>query len=108
MILINVKFPIRPERVEEWIALATQYRKDVGAEKGNLYFEWSRSLEDPTVFLAVECFRDMDAAAAHMATSHVASFMAMAPDFVAAQPQIVFVDSPSITGWGPMGEIQPR
>jgi quinol monooxygenase YgiN len=108
MILINVKFPIRPERVEEFLELARQYRADVTAEPGNVYFEWSRDIDDPTTFVAVECFRDADAGGAHMGTQHVARFMATAPDFVAAQPSIVYVDSPDISGWGPMGEIQPR
>ncbi|HEY2832565.1 MAG TPA: putative quinol monooxygenase [Sporichthyaceae bacterium] len=108
MILINVKFPIRPERLEEFLGLARQYRADVTAEPGNVYFEWSRDLDDPNTFIAVECFRDGDAGAAHMGTKHVAQFMATAPDFVAAQPSIVYVDSADITGWGPMGEIKPR
>lgn len=108
MILINVKFPVQAERVDEWIALATQYQKDVNAEEGNVYFEWSRSMDDPNVFYAIECFKDMEAGGAHMQTQHVANFMVVAPDLVSAQPQIVFVDSPSIAGWAAMGEIQPR
>lgn len=108
MILINVKFPVRPERVDEWIAVAKQYQKDVSAEEGNVFFEWSRGLDDPNVFVAVECFTDMDAGARHMATAHVASFLEIAPDLVAEAPQIIFVDSPAISGWGVMGEITPR
>lgn len=108
MILINVKFPVRPERMDEWIPIARQYQKDVSAEPGNVFFEWSRSLSDPNVFVAVECFVDGDAGGAHMKSAHVANFMAIAPDLVAEQPQIIYVDSPSITGWNPMGEIQPR
>lgn len=108
MILINVKFPVKAERIDEWIALAAQYQKDVGAEEGNVYFEWSRSMDDGCVFYAIECFKDSDAGAAHMQTQHVANFMAVAPDLVAAQPHIVFVDSSSIAGWAAMGEIQPR
>ncbi|MGQ0846180.1 MAG: putative quinol monooxygenase [Sporichthyaceae bacterium] len=108
MILINVKFPVKPERIEEWIALAEQYRKDVCAEEGNVYFEWARGLEDPNVFYAIECFRDMEAGGAHMGMPHTAHLIAVAPDLVSAQPEVVFVDSPSIAGWAPMGEIQPR
>jgi quinol monooxygenase YgiN len=108
MILINVKFPVRPERIDEWIAIAEQYAKDVSAEPGNVFFEWSRGLDDPNVFLATECFVDGAAGGAHMATPHVANFMAIAPDLVAEQPQIIYVDSDAVTGWNPMGEIQPR
>jgi quinol monooxygenase YgiN len=108
MILINLKMPIRPERVEEFLGIARQYRADVTAEAGNVFFEWSRDLEDPNTFVAVECFTDGDAGAAHMGTKHVAAFMETCPDFVAAQPSIIYVDSPDITGWGAMGEIKPR
>jgi len=108
MILINVKMPIRSDRIDEWLTAARQYAKDVSAEPGNVYFEWYRDIDNPNTFVAVECFTDAAAGAAHMATQHVANFMAIVPDLVAEQPQIVYVDSPSITGWGPMGEIKPR
>jgi hypothetical protein len=35
-------------------------------------------------------------------------FVGKAPDLVAAQPQIIYVDAADVPGWGPMGEIQPR
>lgn len=108
MILINVKIPIRPDRAEEWATVAAQYAKDVTAEPGNVFFEWYRSVDDPNQYIAVEGFVDGAAGAAHMATDHVKQFMATAPDYVAERPQVIFVDSPDITGWGPMGEITPR
>jgi hypothetical protein len=30
------------------------------------------------------------------------------PDWVSATPSIMYVDSPELSGWGPMGEVQPR
>ncbi|HEY3605367.1 MAG TPA: putative quinol monooxygenase [Sporichthyaceae bacterium] len=108
MILINLKMPIRPERVEEFIAIAQQYRADVMAEPGNVFFEWSRDLQDPNTFIATECFTDGAAGGAHMSTGHVATFMEIGPDYVAAQPDIIYVDSEMVTGWNAMGEIKPR
>jgi quinol monooxygenase YgiN len=108
MILINVKFPIRPEKLDEWTSLARGYAEAVEAEKGCLFFEWSRSLDDPTVFVAVEGFRDGAAGAAHVGTAHFAEMIAKGPDLVAAQPSIIYIDAPQVEGWGPMGEIQPR
>jgi quinol monooxygenase YgiN len=108
VILINVKFPVKAERVDEWLALAVQYQKDVCTEEGNVYFEWARGVDDPNVFYSIECFRDMEAGGAHMQMPHTTSLIAVAPDLLSAQPQVVFVDSPSISGWGPLGEIQPR
>ena len=108
MILINVKFPVRPEKVDEWLSLATAYAEAVESEDGCLFFEWSRSLLDPTVFVAVEGFRDAAAGAAHVTTAHFAELIEKGPDLVAGQPDIIYVDAPQVDGWGPMGEIQPR
>ena len=84
MILINVKFPVRPERLDEWTSLARGYAE------------------------AVEGFRDAAAGAAHVGTAHFAEMIAKGPDLVAAQPSIIYIDAPQVEGWGPMGEIQPR
>ena len=108
MILIVVKFPVRPERADEWATLAGEYACAVRAEEGNLFFEWSRSLEEPDTFVCVEGFRNSDAGASHVGTQAFRDFVDAAPDLVAAQPQIIYVDAPDVAGWGPMGEIQPR
>jgi quinol monooxygenase YgiN len=38
MILINIKMPIRPDKTDEWLALADSYAKDVNSEDGCLFF----------------------------------------------------------------------
>jgi quinol monooxygenase YgiN len=108
MILIVVKFPVRPERSGEWTALAGDYARAVNAEDGSLFFEWSRSLDEPDTFVCVEGFRDAAAGQSHTGTDHFKRFVEEAPDLVSAQPQIIYVDAPDVGGWGPMGEIQPR
>jgi quinol monooxygenase YgiN len=108
VILIVVKFPVRPERAEEWSELAADYARAVNAEEGSLFFEWSRSLEEPDTFVCVEGFRDSDAGASHVGTQAFRDFVERAPDLVAAQPEIIYVDAQDVAGWGPMGEIQPR
>ncbi|WP_166509547.1 putative quinol monooxygenase [Blastococcus sp. TF02-8] len=108
MILIVVKMPVRPERADEWAGLAADYARAVNAEEGSLFFEWSRSVEEPDTWVCIEGFRDSDAGAAHVGTDAFKQFVDKAPDLVSAQPQIIYVDSPEVPGWGPMGEIQPR
>ena len=44
MILINIKMQIRPEKMDEWLALADSYARDVNSEPGCLFFQFSRSL----------------------------------------------------------------
>jgi quinol monooxygenase YgiN len=108
VILIVVKFPVRPDHVDEWPSLADEYTRAVRAEEGSLFFEWSRSVEEPDTYVLVEGFRDAAAGTAHVATQAFKDFVERAPDYVAAQPQIIYVDAPDVAGWGPMGEIQPR
>ena len=108
MILITVKFPIREDRLEAWGELSTSYAEAVNQEPGCVFFELSRSLTEPNTFVCIEGFRDAAAGGEHMAQDHVGRFMAQMPDIVAAQPQIIYVDADEVTGFGPMGEIQPR
>jgi quinol monooxygenase YgiN len=108
MILINVRFPVREDKMDEWLALADSYSKAVNAEEGCISFSFSRSLDDPNLFICVELFRDAAAGGAHVGTDHAKQFFAAAPDLVSAQPEILYIDSPEVKGFGPMGEIQPR
>jgi quinol monooxygenase YgiN len=108
VILIVVKFPVRPERADEWQSVSDEYTRAVRAEAGNLFFEWSRSVDEPDTYVLVEGFRDAAAGESHVGTQAFKDFVERAPDFVAAQPQIIYVDAPDVSGWGPMGEIQPR
>lgn len=108
MIYITVKFAIRPERADDFLQAASAYTEATRAEPGNVFFEWSRSVDDPSVFVLLEAFQDAAAGEAHVQGEHVQDFFSWAPDWVADNPQIIYLDTPAMTGWGPMGEIQPR
>jgi quinol monooxygenase YgiN len=107
MILINIRMQIRPEKVDEFLAVASAYSKDVNSEEGCLFLSFSRSINDENEFICIEGFRDGDAGAAHVAHDYVKKFFEVAPDLVATQPQIIYIDTPH-DGFGGMGEIQPR
>jgi len=107
MILINIRMRIRPEKMDEWLAVAAAYSKDVNSEDGCLFFNFSRSIGDENEFICIEGFRDADAGAAHVKNDYVKKFFEVTPDLVATQPQIIYIDTPH-DGFGPMGEIKPR
>ena len=108
MILIVVKWKIRPDKVDGWLAEIDPFTRAVRAEEGNLFFEWSRSVEEPDTFVLVEGFRDAAAGEAHVSTEHFRQVLEWTPDWVAERPQIIHVNSPDNTGWGEMGEVSPR
>ena len=78
MILINIKMQIRPEKMDEWLALADSYAKDVNSEDGCLFFQFARSLTNDNEFVCIEGFTDAEAGAAHVQNAYVKNFFAAA------------------------------
>lgn len=107
MILIVVKWKIRPERTDGWLAEVEAFTQGTRSEDGNLFFEWSRSVDDPDTFVLVEGFKDTEAGASHVGTDHFQAAVQWMPDWVAERPKIIHVNAPS-DGWGEMGEVTPR
>lgn len=104
MILINVKFPVKPEHADDWPEISRAFTEATRAEPGNKWFEWYRSVEEPTTYVLIEAFED-DAAEAHVNSEHFATMQEQFPPYLSATPQIVSEQVES-DGWGPMGEIQ--
>ncbi len=61
MILIVVKFTVHPEYADSWLDRVREFTEAVRAEPGNLFFEWSSSLETPNQFVLVEGFESPEA-----------------------------------------------
>ncbi|WP_374929863.1 putative quinol monooxygenase [Kytococcus sedentarius] len=104
MILINVKFPVKPEHADDWPEISRAFTEATRAEPGNKWFEWYRSVEEPTTYVLIEAFED-DAAEAHVNSEHFVTMQEHFPQYLSATPQIVSEQVES-DGWGPMGEIQ--
>lgn len=107
MILIVVKFPVRPQFADEWPAIVEDFTSATRAEAGNIFFEWSRSLTDPNEYVLIEAFRDAEAGSAHVQSDHFKTAMAAFPDAISARPKIVNVTAPT-DGWSEMSELEPR
>jgi quinol monooxygenase YgiN len=104
MYFIVVKFPVKPDWSERWTDLVTPFTQATRNEPGNLWFEWSRSIEDPNEYVLVEAFTD-DGAGPHVNSDHFKQAMEDMPQALVATPKIVSrqVDG---TGWDAMGELQ--
>lgn len=106
MIFIVVKFPVRPDYTDSWLSLVGDFTKATRGEPGNVFFEWSRSVEDPNEFVLVEGFADDAAGAAHVGSEHFRAAMAAMPKAISATPKIINVTIPG-DGWSTMAEMQP-
>jgi quinol monooxygenase YgiN len=106
MIFIVVKWTVKPERSGNWLADVEEFTQGTRSEPGNIFFEWSRSVDNPNQFVLVEGFQD-DAAAASGAQA--TNFLKWSEfTWAAAEtPQIINTTIPG-TGWSRMAEVTPR
>ena len=104
MIMSVVRHPLRAKYADEWPVLAAEFTAATRAEPGNLWFEWSRSLEDPNTYVLVEAFQD-DAAAAHVNSDHFRAAMETMRPLVQRAPEIVSTTIEGAAGWSRMGEL---
>ena len=104
MIFITAKFPVRPEDADDWPAISKAFTEATRAEPGCLWFDWSRSLDDPTEYVLVEAFRDADAGGAHVQSAHFRAAQADLPPHLAETPRIVNFTVPQ-DDWSELGEL---
>ncbi len=106
MIFIVVKFSIRPDRSEDWLSLVENFTTATRKEEGNLFFEWSRSVDNPDQFVLVEAFESAQAGAVHVSSEHFRDAMTQMPPALAATPEIINMEVPG-QGWSTMSELAP-
>ena len=106
MIFITVKFQVKPEYVDGWLDLTKDFTLATRAEPGNLWFDWSRSVDDPNEFVLVEAFQD-DAAGAHVQSDHFQLAMKTMLPAIVATPKIINFVVPG-EDWSRMGELEVK
>ena len=104
MIFITAKFRVKPEHADAWPEISAGFTAATRAEEGCLWFDWSRSLDDPTEYVLVEAFRDGDAGGVHVQSAHFAQARQELPPYLAETPRIVNFDVPG-TEWSELGEM---
>ncbi len=105
VIFIVVKFRPKPEYVENFPDLVAEFTQATRNEPGNMWFDWSRSLEDPSEYVLVEGFRDGAAGKEHVNAEHFKKFIADTPALLASTPLIIS-QTVDATGWSEMGEMK--
>jgi quinol monooxygenase YgiN len=106
MIFITAKFRVLPEDADRWPEIVAAFTAATRAEPGCLWFDWSRSLDDPTEYVLVEAFRD-DAAAAHVQSDHFKEAQRSLPPHLVETPRIVNFQLGQ-DDWSELGELAVR
>jgi quinol monooxygenase YgiN len=104
VIFIVVRFTVLPDHADEWLTLVGPFTEATRAEPGNLWFDWSRSADDPHLYVLLEAFRDGAAGGAHVGSDHFRAAMTELPTWLAKTPEIVNVEVPG-TEWSTLGEM---
>jgi len=89
MIFITARFQVKPEHADNWPEISRAFTEATRAEPGCLWFDWSRSLDDPAEYVLVEAFRDDDAGAAHVSSDHFKAAQQQLPPYLARTPRII-------------------
>ena len=104
MIFITAKFRVLQESADRWPDITRSFTDATRAEPGCLWFNWSRSLDDPTEYVLIEAFRDGDAGAAHVGSAHFLEAQRTLPAHLAETPRIVNATIPQ-EDWSELGEM---
>ncbi|AVP67212.1 antibiotic biosynthesis monooxygenase [Rhodococcus hoagii] len=105
MIFIVVKFKVLPEHQENWLSITKDFTDATRSETGNLWYEWSRSVDDPSEYVLVEAFRDAEAGAEHVAADHFRRGLESMRPALSETPRIINTEVPG-TEWSRMGELE--
>ena len=97
MIFIVTKNKARRKYADEWVSRVQDFTTATRAEPGNLFFDWYRSVEDPTEYMLVEAFADRAAGEAHVSSEHFKQATVVLSELLAAVPEIINVEVPD--GW---------
>ncbi|UFR00227.1 antibiotic biosynthesis monooxygenase [Streptomyces sp. Go40/10] len=94
MIFITARFRVLPEHADHWPEISAAFTEATRAEPGCLWFDWSRSVDDPTEYVLVEAFRDEEAGVAHVRSAHFRNAQQTLPPHLAETPRVVNMTLP--------------
>lgn len=104
MILIVVKWKVKPEHADQWPELTRAFTEATRAEPGNRFFDWSRNIEDPNEYVVIEAFDD-DAAEAHVTSEHFKQAQSDLPQYLRETPLVRNVQDQA-DEWDRLGEFE--
>ena len=105
MIFITAKFRVKPGDADRWPEIVRDFTRATRSEPGCLWFDWARSIDDPSEYVLVEAFRDGEAAGAHVSSEHFRSAQQTLPAHLVETPRIINMTIPQ-DDWSRLGEME--
>lgn len=104
MYFIVVKYQVKPEYCDVFLEHTAAFTTATRSEPGNLWFDWSRSVDDPNEFVLVEAFEDDEAASHHVNSDHFSQGLEAMRPLLESTPKIVSRKVEG-SGWDEMAEL---
>lgn len=104
MIFITAKFRVKPEHADRWLDIAQEFTQATRNEPGCLWYEWSRSVENPNEYVLIEAFRDEEAGSAHVTSEHFRTAQKTLPPYLTETPLVINTTVPQ-DDWSRLGEM---
>jgi quinol monooxygenase YgiN len=89
MITFVAYCPVKPQHAEAFEAAMAEMAENVRRhEPGAVYYEFSRSVDEPNVFLVIEVYADEAAFKAHWKTDYIRPSIAKTQPLMNGPPQV--------------------
>jgi len=101
MLIVHVNVHVKPDRIDDFKMATIQNASESVREPGIARFDVVQKEDDPTRFVLVEVYRDVDATARHKETAHYAAWRdAVAPMMVEPRSSVKYYGLyPDDDGW---------
>lgn len=104
MILINVRYKVRPEYTPTFLDEVSWFTEATRAEEGNIFFDWYQDPTKDNEFLLIEAFAD-DADVAHVQSEHFRRACEELPRYFMETPEVINTKIPGKTQWDKLVEF---
>jgi quinol monooxygenase YgiN len=98
MLTITIRFLVRPEWMDRWLDLVGEFTEATRAEDGNLWFWWSRSVDDPCVFYLMEGHRE-STVEEHLSSPLIPKIQREWPEALVETPRVLMTTIPGEEEW---------
>ena len=103
MLILHVHIHVKPEHLEAFLKATIENAANSVKEPGVARFDVIQQADDPTRFMLVEVYRDLEATVAHKETAHYHAWAGARWTDMLAEPRtprdLHATSSPTTAGW---------